>query len=457
MLNFFKKYYVLLFSIVMLCLPMCTIAQYNVIDKVIAVVGNGIITKSQLESQYLQYVSKNDKTDPQLIRCKLVEQLLFQRLLLAQAQKDSIVITDAQVEQELDRRIRYFINQFGSEQKFAEFYGKSIDDFKTELRDDIKDLLLAQKMQGKITEDVTVTPSDIRSYYDKIPKDSLPFINEEVEIGQIIKKPPLSLEAKQEAKDRLQKLRDRIEKGEDFAVLAALYSEDPGSAVKGGNYDTLKRGMFVPEFEAVAFQLKLNEVSKVFETSFGYHIVQLLAKRGEEIGVRHILITPKSSPADLVKAGAILDSIYKVVKRDSISFREAASRFSDDEESRQNGGLVSNPATGTTKFEKADLGQFDPTLAFTIDRMKVGDITEPSITTTRDGKQCYRILYLKSRSDPHAANLKDDYQKIQAAALNERQQKMINTWIKKRLVGTYVRIDDEYKGCKFDINWLANQ
>lgn len=449
----FKKYC----TILLLSAPLLIIAQSNTIDKVIAVVGNGIVTRSQLESQYLQYASKNDKADPQTVRCKLFEQLMFQRLLLAQAQKDSITVTDAQVEQELDRRIKYFINQFGSEQKFVEFYGKSIDEFKNDLGSDIKDLLQAQKMQAKITDDITVTPSDIRMYYDHIPKDSLPFINEEVEIGQIIKKPPISAIAKEEAKARMVALRARVAKGEDFPALAALYSEDPGSAAKGGEYDSLKRGQFVPEFEAAAWALKPNEISPVFETSFGYHIVQLLAKRGEEVDVRHILITPKSSPADLVKAGTILDSIYNAILHDSISFREAASRFSDDEESRQNGGLVTNPMNGTTKFEKADLGQFDPTLAFTIDRMKVGEITKPGITMTKDGKQVYRILYLKGRTEPHTANLKDDYQKIQTAALNERHNKAVSAWIKKRLLGTYVRIDDEYKGCKFDIYWLANQ
>ncbi|MCC6690771.1 MAG: peptidylprolyl isomerase, partial [Bacteroidia bacterium] len=404
-----RNYFYTLIVSVLLFAPFKFSAQKNVIDKVIAVVGNGIVTKSQLESQYLQHVSKAEKTDPYIIRCKLMEQLLFQRLLIAQAQKDSVMVTDAQVEQELDRRIRYFTNQFGSEEKFIQFYGKSIDDFKNELRDDIKDLLQAQKMQGKITEDISVTPSDVRMYYGKLPKDSLPFINEEVEIGQIIKKPPISTAAKKDAKERLEKLRERILKGEDFAALAALYSEDPGSAARGGDLDTVKRGMMVPEFEAVAFKLNPGDVSQVFETTYGYHIIQALAKLGEMVHVRHILIMPKSTPADLVKAGEILDSIYKVIKRDSISFREAASRFSDDEESRQNGGLVSNPVSGATKFEKADLGQFDPSLAFTIDRMKVGDITEPAITNTRDGKQCYRILYLKSRSDPHVANLKDDY------------------------------------------------
>ena len=408
-------------------------AQSNVVDKVVAIVGSGIVTKSQLESQYLQYASRGEKAEPEKVKCKLLEQLMFQKLLLAQAQKDSIVVSDAQVEQELERRIKYFISQFGSEQKFVDYYSKSIEDFKSEMRDDIKELLLAQKMQAKITEEITVSPSEVRAYYNSLPKDSLPFINEEVEIGQIVKKPPVTLEAKRIAREKLQGYREQIVNGKDFAAFAALYSEDPGSASKGGEYDSLKRGVFVPEFEAVAFQLKPNEISQVFETNFGFHIIQLLARRGEEVDLRHILITPKFSFDDLQRAKSILDSLYRVIKHDSLDFREAASRFSDDEEGRMSGGLVVNPMTGATKFEKADLGQFDPTLAFTIDRLKVKEVTEPTITTTKDGKQAYRILYLKSRSEPHKANLKDDYQRIQAAALNEKQQRLIKTWIKKRL------------------------
>ena len=366
-----------------------------------------------------------------------------------------MVIGEGQVDQELERRVKYFISQFGNEEKFKEFYGKTVDEFKTDMRDDIKDLLLAQKMQSKITEEMNVTPSEVRTYFNNIPKDSLPFINEEVEIGQIIKKPVITEKAKKEAKEKLEGYRQQILKGKDFAAFAALYSEDPGSASKGGEYDSLKRGVFVPEFEAVAFQLHPDEISQVFESPFGYHIVKLLAKRGEEVDVRHILITPKSSFADLQKAKVVLDSIYRVIKHDSLAFREAASRFSDDEEGRQSGGLVVNPMNGATKFEKTDLGQFDPSLAFTIDRMKVGEITEPSVTTTKDGKQAYRILYLKSRSEPHKANLKDDYQKIQAAALSEKQQKAVKSWIKKRIVGTYIHVDSEYNNCKFDIDWLT--
>jgi peptidyl-prolyl cis-trans isomerase SurA len=432
------------------------LAQPKTIDKIVAVVGNNIVTQAQLESQYLQYANRTNvkNLSKHEIFCRLLEQSLFQKLLVAQAQKDSLEVSDAQVDGELDRRVRYFINQFGSEQKFQEFYGKSVDEFKNDLRDDVKDILLAQRMQGKITDGITVTPADVRAYYNNIPKDSLPYVNEELEIAQLIKKPSVSLEAKREAKEKVQTLRNRIvDKKEDFAALAALYSEDPGSAAKGGQYDSLRRGVFVPEFEEYAFSQAVNEVSPVFETTYGYHILQVTAKRGELIDVRHILITAKSTPADLQRASVLIDSIYTLIKNDSISFREAASRFSDDEEVRVNGGLITNPANGSTRFEKEDLGQYDPTLAFTFDKMKVGDITKPSLTVTRDGKQAYKILYLKSRTEPHTANLKEDYQKIQTAAQNEKQNKAVQGWIKKNLNGTYVRIEEEYLDCNFDVNW----
>lgn len=444
---------------ILLLINISCIAQPDIIDKVVAVVGNNIVTKSQLESQYLQMENRHDKKDISLKHkdiCSLLNQLLFQKLLLAQAVKDSVTVTDQQVDGELDRRMRYFIGQFGSEAKFVEFYGKSIDDFKNELRENIKDLLVAQKMNSKITDGITVSPSEIRQYYGNIPTDSLPYINEEVEIGEIIKKPMINNLSKIEAKRKLTALRDRIMKGEDFAALAALYSQDPGSAVRGGLMDSITRGRWVPEFEAAAFTSKINEISPVFETVYGYHIIQVLAIRGEVRDVRHMLITPESSQDDIVKSKNMLDSIYDVIQKDSINFNDAASKFSDDEDGKTNGGLISNPQTGATKFEKSDLGLLDPTMAFTIDKMKVGDMTRPSVSTSKDGKQVYRILFLKSRSEPHVANLKDDYQKIQNAAQREKQQKVLNAWIKKKLPGNYVKIDNEFKNCVFDVNWFQN-
>ena len=428
-------------------------AQEKIIDRVLAVVGSNIVIQSELESQYLQYVAQGEQPGENT-KCKIFEQLLYQKLLLAQAEKDSVTVSDAQVESELDKRLRYYITQFGSEEKFVAFYGKSIDDFKIELRDNIKDLLLSQTMQSKVTNDISVTPSEVRTFFNNINPDSLPLINSEVEIGEIVKRPPVTPEAKKEAKEKIEGLRQRILKGENFVTLAALYSEDLYSAKKGGEYDTLHRGQFVPEFDAVAFRLKEKEISEVFETVYGFHFMQLLAKRGEVVDVRHILISPKVSPEDLQKAKIKLDSIYTLIQKDSISFSDAAAKFSDEDESKNNGGLIVNPQTGVTKFEMDELGQLDPTIVFTIDKMKPGEFTSPSLMATRDAKQAYRILYLKSRTEPHRANLISDYQKIQSVALASKQQKAISAWIKKKKESTYIKIADDYKNCKFDNNWV---
>lgn len=442
-----------LFRCFVLIASIHSFAQEKIIDRVIAVVGNNIVLQSELESQYAQYVSQQQEVTEQT-RCKLFEELLYQKLLLAQAQKDSIEITEAQVEGELDRRLRYYIAQFGSQEKFEEFYGKTVEQFKNDLKDNIKDVMLSQRMQSKVTEGISVTPAEVRTFYEKLHPDSVPFINAEVEIGMIVRKPVVSAEAKQEAKTTIDALRERVMKGEDMATMAILYSEDPGSSKDGGVYKNIPRGQFVPEFDAISFRMKEKQISEVFETSYGYHFMQLLERRGDIVDLRHILITPKTTFIDVQKARTYLDSIYKILKKDSITFSDAAGKYSDDEETKGNGGLMINPETGVSKFEMDEIGQIDPALVFTIDKMNVGDYIDPNLFTTRDGKQAYRILYLKSRTEPHKANLKDDYQRIQAAALDEKQQKIVNTWIKKKRTATYVKVADDFKNCKFDHSWV---
>ncbi|MES2394966.1 MAG: peptidylprolyl isomerase [Bacteroidota bacterium] len=429
-------------------------AQGKVIDRVIAVVGSNTVLQSELESQYQQMVSSQEAVNENS-HCKLFEELLYQKLLLAQAQKDSLFVTDAQVEQELDRRIQYYIQQFGSEERFIAFYGKSVEDFKIDLKDNVRDLLLAQQMQSKITGDVSVTPNDVRTYYKSIPEDSIPFINAEVEVGQIVKKPQTTPEAKKEAKQKIEDIRQRIMKGDSqFPAMAALYSEDPGSASKGGLYEHIQRGQFVPEWDAWAFKLKPNEISEVFETVYGYFIIQLIERRGDEVDARSLLIAPKIEPGDLLKAKQSLDTIYTKISADTISFSEAAAKYSDDEESKNSGGLMVNPMNGATRFQMDEIGQIDQTVAFAIDKLKVGEFTKPMPMTSRDGKQAYRIVYLKTRTSPHRANLADDYQKIQAVALSKKQQEAIQTWIKKKSVNTFVRINDDYKNCTFNNKWI---
>lgn len=402
--------------------------------------------------QYVQYTNQGNPPDSNA-RCMILEELLFHKLLLNQAQLDSVEVTDSQVESEIDRRIRYFIHQIGSQEKLEEHYQKSINQIKEDFRDLIKEQLLTQSMQGKITADVKVTPADVRAYFNTIPTDSLPFISAEVEIGQIVKKPKVNEEAKQIARDEAEELRQRILNGEGFEAIAVMYSDDPGSATNGGDLGFFERGQMVPEFDVVAFRLKGTAVSEVFETQFGFHFMQLITRRGEKVNVRHILIQPKVSQEDMNMAKYFLDSIYHLIMLDSMKFADAAQRFSEDEESRNNGGLILNAQTGSTVFDMESIGQIDPTLFREIENMKPGDIANPAPMKTNDGKQAFRILMLKTMTEPHRANLKDDYQKIQNMALNIKQSQIIGEWIAQKITSTHIRVDEEYIKCEFDQKW----
>ncbi len=447
-----SKNKLLLVGLCMLCM-LGAKAQEKVIDRIIAVVGNNYILQSDLETQYQQMLASGEPVNVDT-KCKLMEELLYQKLLLAQAQKDSLDVTEGQIEQEMDRRMKYYLQKFGSEEKFAEFYGKSVEDYKLELKDEVRELLLEQQMQGKITDGLSVTPKDVKEYFNAIPEDSIPFINAEVEVGQIMKKPSITPEAKKEAKEKIEGLRQRILKGESFGSMAALYSMDPGSASKGGVYEHIPRGAFVPEWDAWAFKLKKDELSEVFETVYGYFIIQLIERRGEEVDARSLLIAPAVDANDMYRAKLGLDTTYTRLLADTATFADMAGRYSDDDESKNSGGLIVNPYTGSTRFQMDEIGQFDQSIAFAIENLKVGEFTKPMACTTTDGKQAYRILYLKTRTLPHKANLVDDYQKIQNAAISKKNQEAIQTWIKKKSLDTYVHLADDFKNCTFNNKWI---
>ncbi len=427
--------------------------QEQILDRIIAVVGNNPILQSELESQIMQANAEDSGTVN--LRCKLFEELLYQKLLVAQAKKDSLDVSDAQVDQELDRRVSYYIRQFGSEERFVAFYGKTVEDYKTELRDNIRDILLAQQMQHKVSGDITTTPNEVKTYFNAIPEDSVPFVSVEVEVGQIIKNPQPSAEAKKEARQKIEDIRNRIVKGtSSFATMAALYSEDPGSANKGGLYEHVQRGQFVPEWEAWAFKLKPNEVSDVFESVYGYFVIQLIQRRGNEVDARSLLIAPKVDMMSVLVAKQTLDTVYNLLSKDSIKFADATIKYSDDGETKHNGGLIVNPFTGSTRFKMEELGQMEQSVAFAMEKLQVGEFTHPMPMTSHDGKQAYRILYLKSRTQPHRANLTDDYQAIQAEALAKKKQAAIQQWVRKKAADTYVRIADDYKNCSFNNKWI---
>ncbi|MBC7862356.1 MAG: peptidylprolyl isomerase [Bacteroidia bacterium] len=426
----------------------------NVLDKVVGVVGKYMILKSDVDIQLRDARAGGYALGPNG-DCEIFEQLLYQKLLLAQAEKDSVTVTDGEVENELGRRMSFYIQKFGSEEDMVIFYGKEINLLKEDFRKEIKELLIAQKMQQKVTGELKVTPAEIRAFFKDIPTDSLPLINSEVEIGQIVKKPEINDKAKTEAREKISALRKRVvEGGESFAVLATLYSEDPGSAQKGGLYENTCRGQFVPEFDAAAFRLKPGEISEVIETAYGYHVIMLVARRGDCYDSRHILISPKMTQEDLGKCKSFLDSVHDLIKSGKIKFCDAAAKFSDEKETKNNCGLMINQGAGNTRFDLEELGQMDEKLVFMLDKMELNDMSTPLPYLNRDQKQAFRIFYLKTRIPPHKANLKDDYQKLQNLAQQQKQQKVMQEWINKKIKTTYIKIDPYYNQCKFNNNWL---
>lgn len=422
------------------------------IDRVIAVVGGSITLQSELETQYLQMLSQGYEPNDDS-RCIMFEELLYGNLLLHRSKVDSLEVSDGEVEDELNRRLEYFISQLGSKEKLEEYYEKSLLEIKDEFREMIKEQLLTQRMQTQITGDIKVTPAETRAYFNRIPKDSLPYINTEIELGRIMRRPAVTKAQKEDARSKAEELRQRVLDGESFRALAILYSEDPGSSKNGGDLGFFTRGMMVPEFDAVAFSLKEDSVSEVFETSYGYHFVEMLERRGEQINVRHILVRAKTSLEDLERARVFLDSVYDLIKDKKLTFAQAAEKFSDDEETKINGGMMFNPMTGATTFQMDQLGSIDQRLFLTVENMKPGDISKAVKTQSPDGKEAYNLFFLKTKTEPHVANLKDDYQKIQQAALAEKKNKTIEGWINDKAAETYVKIDAAYQDCPFAHRW----
>lgn len=423
-------------------------AQYKTVDKIAAVVGDKAILLSEIEGQYLNLEFQS--ADKQTVKCAIIEEMIIQKLLLNQAEKDSITVSDDQVDAELNKKIRYFINQMGSVEKLESFLGKPILQIKNDYRDKIRQQLVTEEMQRKIAGDVKVSPAEVKAYFQKIPADSIPLIESEIQIAQILIKPPVNQKERQRVRDELLGIRKKILDGRSFASMAAIYSEDPGSASKGGELGFINRGEMVPEFEAAAFSLKGKDISDIIETTYGFHIIQLIERRGETINVRHILLSPKPSTTDLDRARIKLDSISTLVRTGRIAFEEAALRYSDDLESKNNGGLLINPSTGSTWFP---ISQLDQSLFFTADKLKTGEISDPVLQRMGEKKEAYRIIKVVERLDAHLANIEKDYQRIQVAAENEKREKLIREWIGRKRKSFYVKIDDEFSNCNFRNDW----
>lgn len=427
----------------------------NVVDEVIWVVGDEAILKSDVEAARLQAAQEGTRWngDPD---CAIPEQIALQKLLLHQAAIDSVEVTESDIASSVDEQVNYWIEAVGSREKLEEYKKKSLSEIRNELHDALKDRMLTQKMRQKLVEDVKVTPAEVRRYFSNLTQDSLPFVPTEVEVEILTQTPVIEIEEINRVKDELRDFTDRINKGESsFSTLARLYSEDPGTARRGGELDYTGRAMLDPAFANVAFSLTdPKKVSKIVESEFGYHIIQLIDKRGDKVKVRHILLKPQVSEASIQKSLLRLDSIRTDINAGTFTFEQGATVISDDKDTKNNYGLMSNIVDGnrTSKFRMQDLPS---EVAKMVDTMKVGEISAPFQMINSRGKTVCAIVKLKSRVDGHKAVITEDYQVMKDIVLNKRREEKLHEWIVDKIKSTYTRLNERYKDCKFEYQgWI---
>ena len=449
-MTFLKKLFI---SVTLILTTFHLFAQERLVaDRVIANVGDKIILQSDVENQVIQlraqgYQGKED------IKCDVFEELLVQKLLLIQAELDSIQIGVNQVDSELEARLNYFIRQIGSQEKLEEFYNKSMIEIKEDFRPLIREQILTQTMQRNLVIGVKVSPKEVEEFYKNLPEDSIPMVNTHYQINQIAVYPPEDEKARADAREKLLNIRERIINGERFSTLAVLYSEDPGSARRGGELGFRTSDELDPEFAKAAFRLTDDGgVSRIVESEYGFHIIQLISKQGNQVNVRHILITPKVDIEQKIKAKNRLDSIANLIKNDSLSFTSAALRFSEDEQSRLNDGLMVNPRNSSTKFDLEELPKAEYNV---VKDLKIGEISDPFETVDDKGKTIFKIIKISEKIDAHKANFKDDYEMIEEIAIMQKKQRKFEEWLKERKKKTYIHIDDSFINCKFLENgWI---
>lgn len=422
------------------------LAQRQQVDKVIGVVGNHIILQSDIEAQLKSLKSQSQGVDlPEDARWLVFDQLLANALMLAEAEQDSVLVGDAEVQAQLDARVAQILAYMNNDpKKFKEFYDMSPTEMKDFMRDQMKDQLIQQKMQQQVMSSITITPKEVKDFFNGIPSDSLPYFNSEVELAEIVIKPKINpIEDARARKLARNLMLQIVEDSVDFEVLARKYSDDRSSAALGGNLGVQTRGTLVPEFEATAYQLKPGEVSEVVKTEFGYHVIQLINRLGNTINTKHILIRPDITTEDREKAYQELDSIRNLILADSITFAAGIAQYSEEDFSKTRAGRIMNPMTGEPYFE---LGDLDPSIYFAIDGLKEGEITKVIEYDTRTGDKQFRIVKLLTRTEPHVANLKDDYSKIRKAALESKKGQFIMDWIDQKIADNYIEIKIENLG-----------
>ncbi len=423
------------------------------VEGIVAQIGDNVILKSDLMNQRQQAIQSGVEITADF-ECGLLEDLMYQNLLINQAKLDSVEITDANVDFEMENRLRALEEQIGSREKLEAFYGKSSSQIKMEFRESIRQRMIAQEMERKITEDVTITPREVKLFYDGLPKDSIPFINAQFTFQQIVQYPEITRDDRAKAKSDLEALLKQVRAGKSMTTLARLNSDDTGSASKGGEIKA-RVGMMVPAFESTVMSLKEGEISEVFETEYGYHFVKLIERKGESYTCQHILKIPTYTDASLAKAAQKMDSCYALLKEGKITWTDAVLRFSNDEATRYNNGVMSNPYTGDQKWDAAQLNELDQQIYYLTNKLKINEFTEPNLYVNyMDRKEGVRIVKVMNRTQPHTANMKEDYSLIQSAAENDKHRTILDKWVGSKIKYAYVRIAEPYNTCTFKNQWL---
>lgn len=437
-----KKYSsTLLLFFIALCTGFSQNTDGRIIDEIVAIVGDNYILKSDIDKEYETLKEETGVVFTDQDRMQILNSLIAKKILLYKAQLDSIEITDERVDSEIDRRMAYLLSQFpGGEEDFEKYIGKTVEEFKNQSRKRLREDLLVQEMQQKIIKDIKITPTEVRKYYNDIPKDSLPRIDAEVVVAQIVRNPIITQEEKDYAYRKIQSIRQDIMDGADFALTASLESQDPNSGARGGELGFFGRGEMLPEFEAMAFNLKSDTVSKIIETAFGYHILKLIERRGERVNVRHILIKPQTSSYDLSLAKSFLELLRDSINNGTLTFAQAAIKYSNDEPTSRNGGRITD-VLGNTKVQ---LVQLPKDVFEAINTMAVGQINGPELIRLESGENTYKLYYLEEITEPHIANLEEDWLKIQTVALERKKAMALEEWIQKHKKDFYVKVNTKY-------------
>ena len=421
--------------------------RQRLIDEVVASVGDDAILSSDIEYQYGQAMIEGVNFNGDM-KCHILEQLLVQKMMLNQAKIDSVEVKDNEVMQQVDARLNYFTQQVGGQDKLEEYFKKPILQLRRDQMEAVRTQMITQKMQSSITKDVKITPSDVRKYYSRLGEDSIPYVSTQYEVEQIVVYPEIEQSEIDRIKERLRDFQRQVAEGRDFATLAVLYSEDPGSASRGGDLGWYSKSGFVPEFSAVAFNMhEKGKVSKIVQTEFGYHIIQFIDRKGDRINCRHILLKPKVSTESRNKGIAFLDSVSAWINSGKLSFEEAASTFSMDKDSRSNGGLMVNPEDGTRKFQ---LGQIPAEIAKAIQNLQEGQFSKPFVMMDdKKGRETIRMVRLLKKHDPHKANVSDDYDMLKSMFEDQKRKEVLDSWIVNKQKELYVVISPDWRRCEF--------